>query len=163
MKKLLITLTLLFVFITAKAQTVFYKTDSLQIVIDKTIYPDFNRFMFMEVASTYNINLKGLTSLALIVGGGNDVTYFGLYDSTTQINTIFINSTIPYYLPSLRRAVLYHELAHHLLPNDKMHTQAGPYILQSGSNMDPEIVIRFWETWEKEYMNYLKAILNGNS
>jgi len=81
--------------------------------------------------------------------------YSTVFGSTTKKRDyIFINDALPTYLPTLKRAVIYHELCH-VISEDDFHISF-PYLLQSGENINVEYVIANWEELREELFTYLK-------
>jgi len=162
MKKTIITLVLVLTALVIRAQTMIHKSsDSTYIKIHGSLYNDF--MSFVKHAKSHDINLSKLTELKIITRDDTE-EYFGYYDNKLPyVIGIYIAENIPEYIPSFRKATLYHELGHHLLEENCMHTKEGPYILYPGKHMNVEIVIRHWAMLEENYMKYLKDNINGNS
>ncbi|MAX51425.1 MAG: hypothetical protein CMH22_05555 [Methylophaga sp.] len=153
MKKLIIFLILNLGFLSLEAQVSdFVLPDGKVIKVDDFYKPVLTDFI--KSCAKYNIDFKRLSLLEGIYVSSNLEGRHGATRNDRKI--ILVNADIPNYLPTFRKAVLYHEL-YHLLSLENGHV-AFPYLVQDGGSIFPEYLIKHWDVVEAEYFLYLASM-----
>lgn len=113
-------------------------------------------------ANKMKLDLSNLEKLDGILWSNNIFFYTRPLVGITPLpeageNFILISDNIPKYLPTFINAVVYHELSHFIMDNNKHCISGCPYILQEGKYINIEKVICSWNNIAKiEYFMYLK-------
>lgn len=150
MKKLLFSAAFLSCLFT-KAQDIDIKIDSLKTVEVNILYIDaFNEFI--ADLECHGISKRKIDHLiGIYVAPGS--TMNNALGITFMNRVVQLNAELPIYLPTLRKAVMYHELGHAMGID---HSHDGPYLMMSGSDVDEEFLIKNWNKIKEEFFVYIK-------
>jgi hypothetical protein len=66
---------------------------------------------------------------------------------------VFMNASIPLYLPTFKKFILFHELGHYL--DGEGHPEDGPVMRRTGRGLDIEDIIKNYCEYEEEFLIYL--------
>lgn len=149
MKKFILIIILFFSIRVSSQVCSFYINEHISIEIDESLTSILDNYI--EKCNYYEIDLN---NFSLINGIYIKAIYPNFGITFLKTNIIFIDFDIPNYLPTLKKAVIYHEIAHTLKLNN--HDYYGPYLLRSGQDINIEELIKNWNFYEYEYFKYLK-------